>query len=78
MPRDMFGDVVDPSIKVGGQKWYTVPLSILVHTAGLIGIIVIPLLAADALPEVPSRPRRRRHRRPLRRPLRPPPRSPRR
>ena len=32
MPRDMFGDVVDPSIKVGGQKWYTVPLSILVHT----------------------------------------------
>ena len=45
VPRDMFGDVVDPSIKVGGQKWYTVPLSILVHTVGLIGIIVIPLLA---------------------------------
>ena len=28
MPRDMFGDVVEPSIKVGSQKWYTVPLSI--------------------------------------------------
>ena len=32
MPRDMFGDVVEPSIKVGSQKWYTVPLSIIVHT----------------------------------------------
>ena len=28
----MFGDVVEPSIKVGSQKWYTVPLSIIVHT----------------------------------------------
>ena len=25
----MFNDVVDPQIKVGGQKWYTVPLSML-------------------------------------------------
>ena len=40
MPRDMFGDVVDPSIKVGSQKWYTVPLSIVVHTA-VIGAVVI-------------------------------------
>ena len=37
VPRDMFGDVVDPSIKVGGQKWYTVPLSILVHTVLIAG-----------------------------------------
>src|SRR5690349_23096747 len=22
VPRDMFGDVVDPSIKVGSKKWY--------------------------------------------------------
>ena len=33
MPRDMFGDVVDPSIKLGSQKWYTVPLSIVAHVA---------------------------------------------
>ena len=32
MPRDMFGDIVEPSIKVGSKKWYTVPLSIIVHT----------------------------------------------
>src|SRR6187200_1236370 len=50
----MFGDVVDPSIKVGGQKWYTVPLSILVHTVLILAVIIIPLLAADALPEVQS------------------------
>jgi hypothetical protein len=54
VPREMFGDVVDPSIRVGGQKWYTVPLSILVHTALILAVIIIPLLAADALPEVPS------------------------
>ena len=50
MPRDMFGDVVDPSIKVGTKQWYTVPLSILVHTVGLAAIIVIPILATDVLP----------------------------
>ncbi len=86
MPRDMFGDVVDPSIRVGGQKWYTVPLSILIHTVLIGGIIIIPLMAADALPEVPSmmafvaapppppppRPRRRRPRLRLRSPSRRP------
>ena len=38
MPRDMFGDIVEPSIKVGSQKWYTVPLSIIVHTV-IIGAV---------------------------------------
>ena len=38
MAREMFGDVVEPSIKVGSQKWYTVPLSIIVHTA-IIGAV---------------------------------------
>ena len=33
MPKDMFGDVVESSIKVGSQKWYTVPVSILIHLA---------------------------------------------
>ena len=40
MPRDMFGDVVEPSIKVGSKKWYTVPLSIIAHTV-IIGAVVI-------------------------------------
>ena len=31
MPRDMFGDVVDPSIKMGNKMWYTVPLTMLLQ-----------------------------------------------
>ena len=51
VPRDMFGDVVDPSIKVGGQKWYLVPVCpSLLHTVLILAVIIIPLLAADALP----------------------------
>ena len=34
VPREMFGDVVDPSVKVGTKQWYTVPLSILTHAVG--------------------------------------------
>ena len=54
MPRDMFGDVVDPSIKVGSQKWYTVPLSIAAHVFIFGAIIIIPLMATDVLPTPPS------------------------
>ena len=54
MPRDMFGDVVDPSIQVGTKQWYTVPLSILAHFVVLFLLVVIPLLATDSLPDVPS------------------------
>ena len=54
MPRDMFGDIVEPSIKVGSQKWYTVPVSIIVHTAIIAAVIIIPLMAADVLPTPPG------------------------
>ena len=54
MPKDMFGDVVEPSIKVGSQKWYTVPVSILVHMVVVGGVIIVPLMAMDALPEPSS------------------------
>jgi hypothetical protein len=50
VPRDMFGDVVDPSIKVGSQAWYTVPVSILAHIVLFGAVIIIPLMAADVLP----------------------------
>ena len=33
MPRDMFGDVVDPSIKMGNKMWYTVPLTMLIQAS---------------------------------------------
>ena len=68
----MFGDVVDPSIKVGTKQWYTVPLSILATRRGFSALVVIPLLATDVLPTPQSvmafvARRRRRHRRRLRR-----------
>ena len=47
MAREMFGDVVKPSISVGSKQWYTLPLSILAHVALIAVLIVIPLLAAD-------------------------------
>src|SRR6478752_2496388 len=50
----MFGDVVDPSVKLGSQKWYTVPLSILAHVALFAAVIIIPLMATDVLPTPPS------------------------
>src|SRR5919201_799707 len=46
----MFGDIVEPSIKVGSKKWYTVPLSIIAHTAIIAALIIIPLMATDVLP----------------------------
>src|SRR5688572_14408036 len=52
MPRDLFHD--DPSLKLGVQKWYTVPLSMIVHVLILGTVIVIPLMATDVLPTPPG------------------------
>jgi len=54
VPRDMFGDVVESTVKLGSQKWYTVPLSILAHVVLFGAIIIIPLMATDVLPSPPS------------------------
>ena len=54
MPRDMFGDVSNPSVRVGSQKWYTVPVSIAAHVVLFAGVIIIPLMAADVLPTPPT------------------------
>ena len=53
-PESMFGDVVDPSVKLGTNQWYTIPLSILVHTFVVLAFVIIPLMAADVLPVPPS------------------------
>ena len=50
MPRDLFGDVTDPSIKFGTRRWYSVPLSFVAHTAAVGVLIVVPLVATGALP----------------------------
>ena len=51
MPRDLFGDVSDPSVRVGSRKWYTVPLSLLAHSIVLLLVVVIPLVATAVLPD---------------------------
>jgi len=50
MARDMFRDVVDPSITVGSKRWYTVPLSIAAHVIGIGTLLIVPLMASDVLP----------------------------
>lgn len=56
MPRELFGDVTDPSITLGTRKWYSLPLSFLVHALVISILIVTPLLATGALPMPDSGP----------------------
>lgn len=50
MARDLFGDVTRPFNGVGARSRLTVPLSIAAHTAAVVAIVVVPLLATDVLP----------------------------
>jgi protein TonB len=49
MPKNMFQDVVRPHGD-STRKWYALPLSFTIHTAVLIALVVVPLMAVDALP----------------------------
>lgn len=50
MPGIMFQDVVCPQGR-SNRKWYTLPLSFVVHTSVLAVLIVVPLIAIDAVPK---------------------------
>jgi protein TonB len=50
MPRDLFGQMSRPFDGVGARSRLTVPISLAAHVAGVAGVVVVPLLAADALP----------------------------
>ena len=52
MPGSMFTDVVSPRGD-SNRKWYTVPLSLLVHAFLFALIVVVPLVATDLLPPTP-------------------------
>jgi protein TonB len=52
MPRDLFGDVTDPSITLGSRKWSTMPVSLGVHSVIVALLIVAPLMAAGTLPRL--------------------------
>jgi protein TonB len=52
MPRDLFGHVTRPSISVGSRKWYTLPLSLISHSAIVLALVAIPILAPAVMPAV--------------------------
>ena len=54
MAGHLFQDVVAPSIKVGSQKAYSVPLSISVHTAIIAVLVIAPLVVPGGLPAPPT------------------------
>ena len=49
-PNAMFGQVVNNTYQVGTRKWYTVPLSIVAHVVAIAAVVIVPLMAMDALP----------------------------
>jgi len=53
MAGQIFGEIANPSIRLGTQKWYAVPVSILAHIVGIAAIVIVPLLVTGNLPEVP-------------------------
>jgi protein TonB len=50
VPREIFGDVVNPAPKLGSQSRYTLPLSIAAHAAAAAVIVIVPLMATDVVP----------------------------
>ena len=54
MPRDLFGQMTRPFEGVGARSRLTVPVSLAAHVAVVAAVIVVPLLAADALPPLHS------------------------
>jgi protein TonB len=51
MPRDIFGEVVDPTPRLGSRSRYAVPLSVAAHAAVAAVVIIIPLMATDVMPD---------------------------
>ena len=49
MPRTMFQELVSPQSRAH-RRWYTLPLSFLVHTTVTAILVAVPLIATDVLP----------------------------
>ena len=54
MPRDLFGQMTRPFEGVGARSRLTLPVSLTAHVLAVAAIVVVPLLAADALPALHS------------------------
>jgi len=54
MPRDLFGDIGRPSVRVGTRSRYTVPLSLVAHAAIVLAIASATVLGPIVLPGLAS------------------------
>ena len=50
MPREMFGEVAHPTVKVGSRSKYTVLVSVAAHVLIAAMVVIVPLMATDVLP----------------------------
>lgn len=50
MPREIFGEVSHPTVKVGSRSKYTVLVSIAAHVFITTMVVIVPLMATDVLP----------------------------
>jgi protein TonB len=54
MPRDLFGDVQQPAVRVGSRSRYTVPLSLAAHAAIVLAVAGATILGPVVLPGLAS------------------------
>ncbi len=54
MPRDLFGEIERPTVRVGTRSRYTVPLSLAAHAAGILAIVGATVLGPVVLPGLAS------------------------
>lgn len=54
MPRDLFGDITDPSVRVETRSRYTVPVSFAIHAVVIAVLLAAPILAPAVLPSLRS------------------------
>lgn len=52
MPRDLFGDINDPSVRVETRSRYTVPVSFAIHAVVIAVLLAVPILAPAVLPSL--------------------------
>ena len=53
MPRELFGEVVHPAVRIGGRRWYSLPLTLGVHAVLIAVIVIVPMIATGVLPSLP-------------------------
>ena len=54
MPRDLFGDVQQPSVRVGSRSRLTVPLSLAAHALAVLAVVGATILGPVVLPGLAS------------------------